>query len=296
MLLNETINEIWQNSTSKSKFYRFFTKIPSNFSNSITEFQVRNSVIIAIFGIIVIRTFIIHYVIIHNYYYTIIYNFYRSLHPVKYYRDYLAHNIRPDGRDLDKFRPLLLNIGTISTANGSAIVKIGKTTVVCGIKAVTFKCYIQFCNAFFLNFFLVFQELCAPKPEKANEGFLIPNVELPPLCSSKFRPGPPSDQAQVLSKLIFDVIKNSECVKLEELCITKEKLAWCLYADLICLDYDGALIDACVTALMAALKTVKLPQVQHDPVTDSKEVDENERLPINVYSIPICTTFATFEE
>lgn len=64
-------------------------------------------------------------------------SFCRSLHPLKYYRDYLAHNIRPDGRDLDKFRPVVVNVGTISTANGSAVVKVGKTTVVCGIKAVS---------------------------------------------------------------------------------------------------------------------------------------------------------------
>lgn len=61
---------------------------------------------------------------------------FRTLHPVKYYRDYLSHNIRPDGRELDKFRPVVVNAGTISTADGSAIVKLGKTTIVCGIKAV----------------------------------------------------------------------------------------------------------------------------------------------------------------
>lgn len=121
-------------------------------------------------------------------------------------------------------------------------------------------------------------------------------MELPPLCSAKFRPGPPSDQAQVLTKLVFDIIRNSECVKLEELCITKEKLAWCLYADLICLDYDGALIDACIVALVTALKTVRLPHVEHDPVLDYKQVNEEQKWPINVYSIPLCTTFAMFEE
>lgn len=102
-----------------------------------------------------------------------------------------------------------------------------------------------------------FQEFCQPKPEKPNEGFLVPNVELPPLCSSRFRPGPPSDQAQVTTKLLADIINNSACIKLEDLCITKEKLAWCLYADLFCLDYDGAVIDACVIALISALKTGK---------------------------------------
>lgn len=77
---------------------------------------------------------------------------------------------------------------------------------------------------------------------------------MPPLCSPNFRPGPPSDAAQIATKFVADIIKNSQCIDLKDLCITKEKLVWCLYADIICLDYDGSLIDACLLALLAALK------------------------------------------
>lgn len=62
--------------------------------------------------------------------------FVRVIHPVKYYRDYLNYDLRPDGRDLRKFRPVVINVDSIGTADGSAIVKIGNTTVVCGIKVV----------------------------------------------------------------------------------------------------------------------------------------------------------------
>lgn len=61
---------------------------------------------------------------------------FRSLHPTKYYRDYLAHDVRPDGREISNFRPVIVNIGSITTADGSAIAKVGKTSVVCGIKLV----------------------------------------------------------------------------------------------------------------------------------------------------------------
>lgn len=60
----------------------------------------------------------------------------RAINPVKYYKDYLSNNIRPDGRNFTKFRSIALNVDSISTADGSAIVKLGNTTVVCGIKAV----------------------------------------------------------------------------------------------------------------------------------------------------------------
>ena len=45
--------------------------------------------------------------------------------------------MRPDGRSLQKFRPVSVNVGSIKTAEGSAVVKIGNTVVVCGIKAVS---------------------------------------------------------------------------------------------------------------------------------------------------------------
>lgn len=64
-------------------------------------------------------------------------SFSRAIHPIKYYRDYINHNIRPDGRKFDKFRPIRINVNSIGTADGSAIVKLGNTTVVCGIKAVS---------------------------------------------------------------------------------------------------------------------------------------------------------------
>lgn len=39
-------------------------------------------------------------------------------------------------------------------------------------------------------------------------GLQVPNVDLPPLCSSKFRPGPPGEQAQAASQFIADVIER----------------------------------------------------------------------------------------
>ncbi|KAF5296261.1 hypothetical protein FQA39_LY12598 [Lamprigera yunnana] len=199
---------------------------------------------------------------------------FKSLHPTKFYRDYLNQNIRPDGRLLSKFRPVIINTGSISTGDGSALIRIGKTTIVCGIKA----------------------ELAQPKVEKPYYGYLVCNVNLPPLCSSKFRPGPPSDLAQITTSFIADLLMNSGCIDLKDLCIVQEKLVWCLYIDLICLDYDGCLIDACLLALLTALKTVKLPSVTYDVAIDSKMVNDEEKKSITVHNIPVSTTYAIFED
>jgi exosome complex RNA-binding protein Rrp42 (RNase PH superfamily) len=62
----------------------------------------------------------------------------RAINPVKYLRNYLEKSIRSDGRELLEFRPTIINVDSISKADGSALVKIGSTTVICGIKAVSF--------------------------------------------------------------------------------------------------------------------------------------------------------------
>lgn len=84
--------------------------------------------------------YVINYLIIKNA--NLFFTFTRSILPVKYYRDHLAHDIRPDGRGLMEFRPLVIDTGSIATADGSALAKIGDTIVVCGIKAVrVYNCF-----------------------------------------------------------------------------------------------------------------------------------------------------------
>jgi exosome complex component RRP43 len=194
--------------------------------------------------------------------------------PVEYYRKFLEKDTRPDGRELGEFRQTILNIGSITTADGSALIKLGNTSVMCGIKA----------------------EIATPKPEEPSKGFIIPDVELPALCSPFFKPGPPSELAQTASLFINDVINISRCIHTEDLCIVQGSACWVLYCDLVCLDYDGNLLDACVLALVAALRNVRLPVVLVDADSQKISVDLDNRLPLTVYCQPIATTFVIFEE
>lgn len=156
----------------------------------------------------------------------------RIIHPVKYYRDFLSHDLRPDGRELDQFRPVVINMDSIGTADGSAIVKLGNTAVVCGIKA----------------------ELARPSAAYPEHGIVVPNIELTPACSPKLRPGAPSEEAQVATRLLTELLTNSECLDLTELCVVRERLVWVLYCDIVCLDHDGSVLDVAAIALIAALK------------------------------------------
>ncbi|XP_026282225.1 exosome complex component RRP43 [Frankliniella occidentalis] len=197
---------------------------------------------------------------------------YKTIHPVKYYRDFLAHDLRPDGRSPDKTRNVTVNVNSISTADGSSTVRIGNTTVICGIKA----------------------ELGKPKPDEPECGFMVPNVELPPLCSPLFRPGPPSEEAQAMTCFVSQA--TSDMVDLKELCVSTDNLAWVLHIDMICLDYDGCVQDACLIALSAALRTVKLPKVEYDAETKLPSVSLDERADLHVKSSPVSTSFAVFDD
>lgn len=52
---------------------------------------------------------------------------FRRLYPAEYYARFLAQTppIRPDGRALGQTRPLSIGLGFITTADASAIVKVG---------------------------------------------------------------------------------------------------------------------------------------------------------------------------
>ncbi|XP_027712691.1 exosome complex component RRP43 isoform X2 [Vombatus ursinus] len=125
---------------------------------------------------------------------------------------------------------------------------------------------------------------------------IVPNVDLPPLCSSRFRSGPPGEEAQVASQFIADVIENSQIIQKEDLCISHGKLAWVLYCDLICLDYDGNILDACTFALLAALRNVELPAVTINEETGLAEVNFKKKSHLNIRTHPIATSFAVFDD
>nr|XP_054754767.1 exosome complex component RRP43-like [Lytechinus pictus] len=199
---------------------------------------------------------------------------FKTAQPVEYYRQFLKEEVRPDGRELGEIRSTILNVGSISTAHGSALVKLGNTTVVCGIKG----------------------EFASPTVEEPKKGYIVPNVDLPPLCSSRFKPGPPSIQAQVTSQLVADTLQSSNILNYEDLCIKEGNMVWVLYCDMICLDYDGNIIDACLIALLAALRNVRLPVVTMNEDTGLAELSSTEKKSLDIVNQFAATTFSVFDD
>ncbi|KAG9020729.1 hypothetical protein FS837_007928 [Tulasnella sp. UAMH 9824] len=198
---------------------------------------------------------------------------FQRLHPRAYLERFLSEGIRPDGREPTTWRDVSLNAGSISTAEGSALVRLGNTTIVCGIKA----------------------EIAEPDLDRPEHGFIVPNVDLPAICSPKFKPGPPGEEAQILSERINAILIQADVVPTASLCIEPGKACWVLYIDITCINYDGNAFDACLLATIAALRATHLSKPTFDEETERVTCSETEKLPLQVKRIPLSTTFGVFD-
>ena len=178
----------------------------------------------------------------------------------------IRNDKREDGRALDEYRDISIETGVISKAEGSARVRLGGTQVIVGIKP----------------------QLGSPFPDTPDVGVLMTNCEMLPMADPNFEPGPPSEDSIELARVVDRGIRESELVELDKLCIEEGKHVWMLFIDLHIIDNCGNLFDAAELAVMAALKTTKLPvaNIVDDEVVISE--DETFDLPIN-NEVAMCT-------
>ncbi|HTS33239.1 MAG TPA: exosome complex protein Rrp42 [Thermoplasmata archaeon] len=171
--------------------------------------------------------------------------------------DLAAAGKRLDGRGPDDYRPVTIEPGFVVTADGSALVRVGETVVVAGVKLEPGK----------------------PFPDTPNAGVLTTNAELVPLSSPTFEPGPPQPGAIEVSRVVDRAIRAAEAIDLTRLCVTPGEKTWVCYVDIHVLDHSGNLIDAAMLAGIAALAHATVPakrfelaeadyplEVQHFPV------------------------------
>ncbi len=151
--------------------------------------------------------------------------------------DLAAEGRRLDGRGPDDYRPVTIDPGFVTTADGSALVNLGQTKVLAGIKLEPGK----------------------PFPDTPNAGVLTTNAELIPLSSPTFEPGPPQPGAIEVSRVVDRAIRAAETVDLTSLCVTPGEKSWVCYVDVHILGHDGNLIDAAFLAAVTALRQATVP-------------------------------------
>ncbi len=156
-----------------------------------------------------------------------------------------AKGLRLDGRGLGEYRKIVIETNYVPKAEGSALVKLGNTVVLVGVK----------------------MEVGTPFPDTPNEGVLTVNAEFVPLASPSFEPGPPDENAIELARVIDRSLREIRVIDLEKLALIPGEKVWIVWVDIYVLNHDGNLLDASALAAMAALMTTKIPRV---------EVGENE--------------------
>ncbi|KIM22946.1 hypothetical protein M408DRAFT_332623, partial [Serendipita vermifera MAFF 305830] len=198
---------------------------------------------------------------------------YQRLHPRAYYEKFLSERIRPDGRGLDEFREVQITAGSISTADGSALVRLGETTVVCGVKA----------------------EIAEPELDAPTNGYIVPNVEISAICSPRFKPGPPSEEAQVLSQQLYQTILKSQMIPANSLVIHPGKAVWTIFVDAVCINYDGNALDATLLAMVSALCNTRLPKAVYDEERNTTFCSREETVSLGIQKVPVSMTFGVFD-
>lgn len=235
---------------------------------------------------------------------------------------------RPSNRTTLQTRQIHLNVSSLTHCNGSALVKIGESTVVCGIRA-------EILPVSEIPYYRASESARSSEgsgevvDEDEREDYnaiklnnlLVPNLELGTNCHSAFPPNvAPSVTAQSMSQRVLSLLHSSQLVRVTDLeirhssdpaisvnldpddpaYIEPEKNAlkayWTLYIDCVCLSYggEGNLFDTVVLAVVAALSDVQLPKTRWDQ--DMKQVlcstDPAKAKSLSLRGLPCSMSFA----
>ncbi len=170
----------------------------------------------------------------------------------------LGKNVRFDGRKALEYRPITVQYGVSASAEGSAIVRVGGTEVMAGVKLETGK----------------------PYPDTPNQGNLMVNAELLPLSNPQFESGPPGEQATELARVVDRAIRESKSIDVHKLVISPGEKVWSVSIDICTINDEGGLQDAACLAALAALKNTKMPKLDENNDVDYDAEKTKEGLPL----------------
>ncbi|KAI1778982.1 ribosomal protein S5 domain 2-like protein [Hypoxylon cercidicola] len=223
---------------------------------------------------------------------------------------------RTNGRQPAQARPYSVNTSSLAHAHGSAVVRSGDTTVICGVRGETLL------TSQIPNF------RAAAAGESASGGggggddelrdydLLVPNVELATGCAPNFLPGvPPTTLAQTLSTRLYSLLHSSKLLDTADLRIYHDmsgememegedaeageavkdvKAYWVLYIDILFVSFDGNPFDVAWAAVLAALRDTKLPRAHWDVDQETVLCSREEPSPLSIRGLPVACTAAVF--
>ena len=186
--------------------------------------------------------------------------------------DLLRKGERLDGRAFDEYRELSITADVVpAKAEGSAMVQLGDTSVVAGVKVLVGE----------------------PYPDTPDEGVTMVTAEMSPIASPLFELGPPREDAIELARVVDRGVRESETVETKKLCIEKGRKVYMVFADVYPLEYDGNLIDASSIAVNTALLGTRYPEMK---IEDDDLVETGKMLSLPIKNIAIEHTVARIGE
>ncbi|KAK4235873.1 ribosomal protein S5 domain 2-type protein [Achaetomium macrosporum] len=244
-----------------------------------------------------------------------------------------ARPARTNGRAPQEARPIHINASSLSHAHGSALVRTGDTTVICGVRGEILP----------VERIPQYRPLDTRKRNQdGGEGemgaavgrgelkdydLLVPNIELATGSAPQFLPGvPPTPLAQTLSTRVYSLLHATGLVEAADLRIwydpSKAKKEegedtnmeegeeeereegddervvayWVLYIDLLFVSFDGNPFDAAWAAVVAALRDTRLPVARWDPDREMVVCSRTERRKLNLRGLPVACSAVVFME
>ncbi|HDN17829.1 MAG TPA: exosome complex protein Rrp42 [Candidatus Bathyarchaeota archaeon] len=174
---------------------------------------------------------------------------------------------RVDGRSFKEYRPINVITDYAKKADGSALVELGTTKVLVGVKI----------------------QVGTPFSDTPDKGILTVNAEFLPLASESFEPGPPNEDAISLARYVDRGLRESDALDFSSLVISPGEWVYMVMVDVYVLDHGGNLIDASTLAALSALATTKLPIYE---LTDNGVEKTDETRPLRLTHRPLSITFA----
>jgi len=141
-------------------------------------------------------------------------------------------------------------------------------------------------------------EITEPKISRPNEGILDLSLDL---CSAaekwldSYQRLLPQEGIHCL-RFLERTIKDSRALDTESLCLVSGEKVWRIRCHIICLNFDGNLLEAASIATIASLSHFKRPDVtvSADRSLKIHSFDERNPLSLTLLHLPFCVSFAFF--
>ncbi|KAF5347721.1 hypothetical protein D9756_010300 [Leucocoprinus leucothites] len=184
----------------------------------------------------------------------------------------LKENLRLDGRSFLEQRKVEITFGG---ELGYVECGLGKTRVIAQVEA----------------------RMVKPPPERSFEGIISIHSEISPMASSEYEAGRASEEEVTITRMLDKVLRRSDAIDKESLCILAGHRVWHLRLTLHFLADAGNMLDCACLAGILALRHFRRPEVEviGDEVI-IHPATERAPVPLAIHHTPFCFTFAFFPD